>query len=121
MLVMAHRGYSGVYPENTMLAFREAASDGCDGVERDVHETKDGQLVVIHAEAVDRTTDGKGWVKDLTLAQEASRALRVPIPMSNACMAVYEQGRAAGLGGEDMSAIIKVWERLCGVEIRAEG
>ena len=50
MLVMAHRGYSGVYPENTMLAFREAASVGCDGVELDVHETKDGQLVVIHDE-----------------------------------------------------------------------
>ncbi len=57
--------------------------------------------------------------KDLTLAQEASRAMQVPIPMSNACMAVYEQARAAGLGGEDMSAVIKIWERLCGVEIRA--
>lgn len=57
--------------------------------------------------------------KDLTLAQEASRAMHVPIPMSNTCMAVYEQARAMGLGGEDMSAVIKVWEKLCGVEIRA--
>lgn len=57
--------------------------------------------------------------KDLTLAQEASRATHVPIPMSNTCISVYEQARAAGLGGEDMSAVIKVWERLCGVEIRA--
>ena len=58
--------------------------------------------------------------KDLTLAQEASRTLQVPIPMSNACMAVYEQARAAGLGGEDMSAVIKIWEKLCGVEIRGK-
>jgi len=57
--------------------------------------------------------------KDLTLAQEASRATHVPIPMSNTCISVYEQARAAGLGGEDMSAVIKVWEKLCGVEIRA--
>ncbi len=57
--------------------------------------------------------------KDLTLAQEASRTTHVPIPMSNTCISVYEQARAAGLGGEDMSAVIKVWEKLCGVEIRA--
>jgi len=57
--------------------------------------------------------------KDLTLAQEASRTTHVPIPMSNACISVYEQARASGLGGEDMSAVIKVWEKLCGVEIRA--
>jgi len=57
--------------------------------------------------------------KDLTLAQEASRTEHVPTPMANACVAVYEQARAAGLGKEDMSAVIKVWEKLCGVEIRA--
>lgn len=69
MLVMAHRGYSGVYPENTMLAFREAVEAGCDGIELDVHETKDGQLVVIHDEAVDRTTDGTGFIRNLTFDQ----------------------------------------------------
>lgn len=57
--------------------------------------------------------------KDLTLAQEASRTEHVPTPMANACVAVYEQARAAGLGKEDMSSVIKVWEKLCGVEIRA--
>jgi len=56
--------------------------------------------------------------KDLTLAQEASRIEQVPIPMTNACVSVYEQARACGLGTEDMSAVIKVWEKLCGVEIR---
>jgi glycerophosphoryl diester phosphodiesterase len=66
MKVIAHRGYSGAYPENTMLAFRKAVEAGADGIEMDVHETKDGVLVVIHDERVDRTTDGKGAVKDFT-------------------------------------------------------
>ena len=63
---MAHRGYSGKYPENTMLAFEEAAKTGADGIELDVQLTKDGQVVVIHDERIDRTTDGSGWVKDYT-------------------------------------------------------
>ena len=50
MKVMAHRGYSGAYPENTMLSFREAVKVGCDAIEMDVHETRDGRLVVIHDE-----------------------------------------------------------------------
>lgn len=67
--VYAHRGYSGRYPENTMLAFREAAKTGCYGIELDVQLTKDGQLVVIHDERIDRTTDGTGYVRDYTLEE----------------------------------------------------
>lgn len=67
--IYAHRGYSGMYPENTMLAFRKAIEAGCDGIELDVHETKDGQLVIIHDEFVDRTTDGTGRVCDFTFEQ----------------------------------------------------
>lgn len=69
MKIIAHRGYSGRYPENTMLAFRKAVEAGCDGIELDVHETKDGQLVIIHDETLDRTTDGSGPVRDYTLAE----------------------------------------------------
>ncbi|MCR4672146.1 MAG: glycerophosphodiester phosphodiesterase [Lachnospiraceae bacterium] len=68
-LNFGHRGFSGKYPENTMLAFRKAEEAGADGVELDVHLTKDGEVVIIHDELVDRTTDGKGWVKDYTLAE----------------------------------------------------
>ena len=50
MNVVAHRGYSGVYPENTMLAFRKAVEAGSDEIELDVQLTKDGTLVVIHDE-----------------------------------------------------------------------
>jgi glycerophosphoryl diester phosphodiesterase len=69
MKVMAHRGYSGVYPENTMLSFREAVKVGCDAIEMDVHETRDGRLVVIHDERLDRTTDGSGRICDHSFAE----------------------------------------------------
>ena len=62
----AHRGFSGMYPENTMLAFRKALEAGCEGIEFDVHLTKDRQLVIIHDEAIDRTSGVHGLVKDMT-------------------------------------------------------
>lgn len=66
ILVWAHRGASGAAPENTLAAFQKAADLGADGVELDIQLTKDGEIVVIHDEIVDRTTNGKGWVKDYT-------------------------------------------------------
>ena len=67
--VFAHRGVSGSYPENTMLAFEKAVELGCAGIELDVQLTKDGEIVIIHDEKMDRTTDGSGFVKDYTLQQ----------------------------------------------------
>ena len=61
-----HRGFSGMYPENTLLAFEKALEAGCEGMEFDVHLTRDGQLVIIHDEAIDRTSDQTGLVKDRT-------------------------------------------------------
>ena len=69
MEVFAHRGYSAKYPENTMFAFRAAMNYAVDGIELDVHMTKDGHLVVIHDEKVNRTTNGKGYVKEMTVEQ----------------------------------------------------
>ncbi|MDT4762507.1 glycerophosphodiester phosphodiesterase [Sphaerochaeta sp. PS] len=69
MKVYAHRGYSGAYPENTMLAFRKALEAGSDGIELDVQLTKDGEVVIIHDELVDRTTNGKGLVSSFTLCE----------------------------------------------------
>ena len=66
---MAHRGASANAPENTMPAFELAVAHGADGVELDVHLTKDGELVVMHDERVDRTTNGKGFIKDFTLEE----------------------------------------------------
>lgn len=65
----AHRGASGYYPENTMLAFEKAIELGASGIETDVHMTKDGYLVLMHDEQVDRTTNGKGYIKDFELNQ----------------------------------------------------
>lgn len=69
MNIIAHRGLSASYPENTLIAFQEAAKLDCWGVEFDVHLTKDNQLVVIHDESIKRTSNGTGFVKDLTLAE----------------------------------------------------
>ena len=67
--IWAHRGSSGFAPENTMPAFEVAKELDVDGIELDVQMTKDGELVVIHDETINRTSDGKGWVKDFTLEQ----------------------------------------------------
>lgn len=68
--IWAHRGMSFTYPENTLKAFEEAAKiPGITGVEFDVQLTKDGEVVVIHDEKVDRTMDGMGEVQDFTLKQ----------------------------------------------------
>lgn len=67
--VWGHRGASGYAPENTLDAFALAAEQGAEGIELDVQLTKDGQLVVIHDETIDRTSNGTGWVKDYTLAE----------------------------------------------------
>lgn len=70
MKVWAHRGCSQRYPENTLLAFEKAAAvKNLTGIELDIQLTKDGEMVVIHDERVDRTTEGEGYVRDYTLPQ----------------------------------------------------
>ncbi len=69
VIVFAHRGGSRRWPENTMLAFQNAADLGVDALEMDIHSTADGELVVIHDPFVDRVTNGSGDVHDHTLAE----------------------------------------------------
>ncbi|MBO2537278.1 MULTISPECIES: glycerophosphodiester phosphodiesterase [Rummeliibacillus] len=69
MNIFAHRGASGTYPENTLLAFREAAKMPIYGVELDVQRTKDGVLVINHDEKIDRTSNGKGYIRDMTFEE----------------------------------------------------
>lgn len=68
-IVQAHRGYSEVYPENTLLAFEEAFEVGADRIETDLALTEDGIVVLMHDRTVDRTTDGSGPVQTLTLEE----------------------------------------------------
>lgn len=67
--ILAHRGASAYAPENTLEAFRLAMEQGADGIELDVQMTKDGELVVIHDETIDRVSNGNGAVRDYTLEE----------------------------------------------------
>lgn len=66
---IAHRGYSGAYPENTSVAFEKAIEAGVDMIEMDCQLSKDGEVVVIHDERLNRTAGGRGLVKGKTLKQ----------------------------------------------------
>ncbi len=75
-LVAAHRGGAALWPENSLLAFRNAEALGVDFVETDVHLTSDGEVVVLHDPKLDRTTTGVGAVAERRLADLASIRLR---------------------------------------------
>lgn len=110
-LVVAHRGFRTRAPENTLAAFEAAVAAGAPMVEFDVARTRDGELVVIHDETVDRTTDGTGRVGDLPLA--ALRALDA---------GAWFDARFAG---ERIPTLAEVLDRLAGrialnIEIKPE-
>ncbi|MDU3184899.1 MAG: glycerophosphodiester phosphodiesterase family protein [Staphylococcus epidermidis] len=67
--IVAHRGLPEDYPENTIIAYRHALMLHIDMLEIDVHYTKDKELVVIHDDTIDRTSNGKGKVSDFTLKE----------------------------------------------------
>jgi glycerophosphoryl diester phosphodiesterase len=69
MLKIGHRGAKAYEPENTLLSFKKALELGVNAIELDVRRTKDGKIVVIHDAKVDRTTNGKGLVSELTLKE----------------------------------------------------
>jgi len=81
-MVVGHRGAAGLEPENTLRSVRKAIELGVDQVEIDVRVTKDGHLVIMHDETVDRTTNGHGYVRDLTFDEirglDAGKGERVP-------------------------------------------
>ena len=71
--LVAHRGYSKFYPENTLISFKEALKLDIDAIETDVHMTRDGELVLMHDHTLERTTDMRGLIRD-TLFSEVRRA-----------------------------------------------
>src|SRR5438034_11529438 len=82
MLRIGHRGAAGHAPENTLLSLRKAVELGVDIVEFDVQRTRDGELVLLHDKRVDRTTDGKGYVRDFSFQElrrlDAGLGQRIP-------------------------------------------
>jgi glycerophosphoryl diester phosphodiesterase len=76
MIIVGHRGARELWPENSLFGFRHLIALGADAVEFDVHETRDGQAVVIHDALLDRTTTAKGAVRDLDMSQVQAARLR---------------------------------------------
>lgn len=104
MKIWAHRGCSQQYPENTMTAFAKAAQlERLTGIELDIQMTKDGEIVVIHDERVDRTTDGIGYVRDYTYAElrklsiETGQRRKEKIPSIQEVLDLLQAGMEAGL------------------------
>ena len=75
LLIIGHRGAKGHAPENTLISFQKALELGVDGMELDVHLSTDNQIMVIHDETVNRTTNGNGFVNQLSLQE--LKALRI--------------------------------------------
>lgn len=69
ILVAGHRGNPAHFPENTMASFRDTMEAGIDMIELDVQMSQDGELVIMHDLTVDRTTDGSGAIREMTLSQ----------------------------------------------------
>ena len=101
--IWAHRGASRRAPENTLPAFELAIELGADGVELDVQRTADGELVVIHDETVDRTTNGTGAVAALT---------------SDEVRALDASAGLPGFGGTRVPTLLQVLELLRGTELQ---
>lgn len=82
-IIFAHRGLPVKFAENSLEGFRYAATHGAEGVEFDVHLTKDKVPVVMHDEEIDRTTEGSGYIKDYTLSEIRKFHLKngEPMPM----------------------------------------
>lgn len=110
-LIYGHRGASAYAPENTLEAFRLAMDMGADGFELDVHMSRDGELVVIHDETVDRTTDGTGLVRELTLAQLKELD-------ASSGMASYRGARIPTLG--EVFDLIRDTRHIVNVEVKTD-
>lgn len=77
MLKIGHRGAKGYEPENTLIAFEKAINLGVDGIELDVHLSSEKELIVIHDKTVDRTTNGKGEVNQLSLKELKTLKIKI--------------------------------------------
>lgn len=107
-LNIAHRGYSGKYDENTMMAFIKAIEFNADGIETDVQLTKDNIPVIIHDETIDRTTNGSGFVKDYSFneIQKFKTANGEKIPRLEDLLEIFKKSNLKLLNLELKNSII---------------
>ena len=82
-IIIGHRGAAGLVPENTLLSYQSAFEFGADMIELDAHETSDGHIVCIHDYEVDRTTDGSGYIAEMSLKEiqdlDAGQGQKIPL------------------------------------------
>jgi len=110
-VIYAHRGASAYAPENTMAAFVKAVELGSGGIELDVHMTKDSQLVVIHDDAIDRTSNGTGKVKDLTFSE------LLKYDFGGWFSDEFAEEKIPTL--EQVMALLSEWNKVLNIEIKA--
>lgn len=108
--IFAHRGFSGKYPENTMVAFQKAVELGCDGIELDVQLSKDGIPVIIHDENLRRTAGRPGFIKDFTY-RELKR-------FDVSCGADADQGINQILSLKEYFAYIRDYDVITNIELK---
>lgn len=108
IVVVAHRGASNDAPENTLAAFRLAHEQGADWFELDCRQCKGGEVVVMHDETVDRTTNGKGKVAELTLEQLQALDAGSWKDARFAVERVPTLREALAVGGEDIGVYVEV-------------
>ncbi|XCP85174.1 glycerophosphodiester phosphodiesterase [Roseburia hominis] len=107
--IFAHRGASSYAPENTRAAFILAHKQGADGIELDVQLTKDGEVVVIHDESIDRVSDGRGAVREYTL--EELRRFSFDNHMD-------QYGRVGIPTLREVLSLVKPWEMKLNIELK---
>lgn len=122
---IAHRGASHAYPENTMLAYRRAIEMGVDYIEIDVQVTRDGEIVVMHDESVERTTNGTGFIHDLPAAYirelDVGRGERVPLLSEVIRLARENDIRlCVEVKGMNETASVEITDTVVGAIQRAE-
>jgi len=110
-VIYAHRGASAYAPENTGAAFRKAMEMKAGGIELDVHLSKDGYLAVCHDERVDRTSNGTGWIKDMTIDQLKE------LDFGSWFSAEYKGEQILTL--EEVLELIKDWNGILNIELKS--
>jgi glycerophosphoryl diester phosphodiesterase len=113
--IFGHRGSRGEEPENTLLGIKKAFENNAAGVEIDIHLTKDGELVIIHDDTVDRTTNGKGNVIEMTLEEiknlDAGKGEKIPT-LQEAIDVIKEAGKEIAIELKCDNAEEKVVEAI---------